>query len=343
MKRILAILTAAAVILIMAACSSMPGTSTPPSKPAEGDSAGQTGESPFKVGFVMLEAKGNNYNIMTELQKACEERGWDFVYESYDQDYEKSISVVQNFILQGCDALFIYTVDAGNMATLQAMCDDAGVGCAFTGLMEEGYIQLCDDEYNQGVFGAEKLIEGAQEKWDGAAPDLLIVAEATEVGDGNRIRMHEALVPRLMEEYPNLTEDDICWVDCGLDLLKASSEIANILSAHPDAEHIMIPTFIDESGAQGAMNALESAGRTDQALLMTYHISDDVTVNYIKTSESYLGSCYFPPSAYVGPLCDNVLAVWEKGGSVEPHQIYSAYEWITSENIDEYQFSFQQK
>ena len=94
----------------------------------------------------MLESTGNSYNQMVVLQKECEVRGWEFMYDSADNDSEKTISLVQNFITKECDAIYVYTVDAGTQATVQNMCVQADVQVAFTGLMEENCVEICDNE-----------------------------------------------------------------------------------------------------------------------------------------------------------------------------------------------------
>ena len=299
-------------------------------------------EEPYKVGFVMIESIGNSFNIKEVMVKRCAERGWDFVFESADNNNERTIAITQNFITMGCDALLVYSVDIGTMQTVQFMCDNAGVKVSFTGAMEEGYIQVCDNEYQQGIAGAEEMISKVSEKWgEDAKIDLIIVTEATEVGDGNRIRMHEAFVPRLLEEYPYYNEEDVLWVDCALDLLQASSEIANHLSAHPDAKNILIPVFYNASGGQGAMNALLQAGREDDAILVSYHITDRVTYNYIKEMpETWIGSFYFPPESYVDPLFDDVFDVWADGGEVPPQFIYCDFVYVTKDNIDDMGITF---
>lgn len=301
----------------------------------------QAENDPFKVGFVMLESTGNSYNQMTVLQKECDERGWEFMYDSSDNDSEKTISLVQNFITRGCDVVYVYTVDAGTQLTAQQMCEAAGVHVAFTGLMEENCVEICDNEAGQGAEGAKVLQEAAKEKWgEDFKADLIICTESTEVGDGNRIRMHENFIPDLceMNDYP---EENVVWIDCALDLLTATSEVANTLSAYPDAEHILIASFHDSAGGQGPLNALKAAERDDDALIVSYHVSDEVTANAIRTEDCWYGSFYFPPESYIDPLME-VFEKWENGEEVENGFIYSEYVLVTKDNIDDFVFPFEQ-
>ena len=79
---------------------------------------------------------------------------------------------------------------------------------AFTGLMEENCVEICDNEAAQGKAGAETLYEAAKEKWgEEFTADLIIWTEATEVGDGNRIRMHENFIPTICD-LAGYSEDD---------------------------------------------------------------------------------------------------------------------------------------
>lgn len=316
--------------------------STAPENGGTGNADAGDAGSGFKVGFVMLESTGNSYNQLGVLQKECESRNWELMYDSADNDSEKTISIVQNFITRECDALYVYTVDAGTQATVLSMCEQAGVHVAFTGLMEEGCVEICDNEAAQGAEGAKVLQAAAKEKWgEDFKADLIICTEATEVGDGNRIRMHENFIPDLCKAngYP---EENVVWIDCGLDLLTSTSEVANTLSAHPDAEKILVAAFHDEAGGQGPMNALKAAGRDGDALIFSYHISDEVSANGIKNEPCWYGSFYFPPESYIHPLMDT-MDKWSKGETVENGFIYSEYVLVTDENIDEFTFSFATK
>lgn len=295
----------------------------------------------YKVGYVMLESTGNAYNQLKAIQRECETRGWELMYDSADKDSAKTISLTNDFITRGCDAIYVYTVDAGTQATVKEICDKANVHVAFTGLMEEGCVEICDNEATQGKVGAETLTKAAAEKWGGdAKADLIICTEATEVGDGNRIRMHENLIPELCRAQ-DYNEEDVVWVDCALDLMTATSQVSNALSAHPDAKHILIPVFYDASGGQGAMNALKAAGRDEAALIVSYHISDEVTTNAIENEPCWYGSFYFPPESYTGPLFE-CLDKWAVGENVEEGFQYSQYVLVTADNINEMTFEFAQ-
>ena len=296
-------------------------------------------DDPYKVGFVLLESTGTSYNQLLSMQEKCAERGWELVYDSADNSSEKTVTLVQNFITQECDAIYVYTVDAGTQLTVQNMCEAAGVHVAFTGLMEENCVEICDNEAAQGKAGAETLYEAAKEKWgEDFTADLIICTEATEVGDGNRIRMHENFIPTICD-LAGYSEDDVEWIDCGLDLLTSTSEVANVLSAHPDAEHILVGAFHDSAGGQGPLNALKSAGRDEDALIFSYHISDEVTADAIKNEDCWYGSFYFPAESYINPLFE-AFDKWKDGEEVENGFIYSQNVLVTADNIDDISFNF---
>ena len=66
-------------------------------------------DDPYKVGFVLLESTGTSYNQLLSMQEKCAERGWELVYDSADNSSEKTVTLVQNFITQECDAIYVYT------------------------------------------------------------------------------------------------------------------------------------------------------------------------------------------------------------------------------------------
>jgi ABC-type sugar transport system substrate-binding protein len=299
---------------------------------------------PFTLGCVWQEAGGNNLNVRQAIEVLASERGYKTISIVYDRDNEKCLMAVQSLISQNVDAIFAYVIDAGVQKTIQERCAEADVYCAFTGLMEADSITICDNEFEEGKFGAEKLIAGAERKWGkDFEADLVILLEGTDAGEGNRIRMHEAIQPTIAERFPSLREEDFYWIDCGIDILQASSDVANTLAARPRAKHILIATFVDLS-AQGAMNALISAGREKDACVVTYHFSDDATMNYVKNySDTWIGNCYFPGESYAIPLFEQAVDIWAKGGKVENGLLYSQYVWVDKSNVDGFTFSFQKK
>jgi ABC-type sugar transport system substrate-binding protein len=306
---------------------------------AEGGADSQAaGGKQFTIAIVLLEATGGNLNVRVAIEKLARERGYKTMYTVYENDNEKCMAAVQSYIQQKVDVIFVYTVDVAMQATVQKMCDEAGIHAAFTGSMESQYVTVADNEYDQGIFGAEKLIEAAEKKWGKDTEiDFVILTEATEVGAGNRIRMHEALQPALAKRWPNLKSNDFLWVDCGLDMLQATTDITNALASHPNAKKILIPTFFNTSGAQGAMNALLSSNRLDQALIMSYHISDKATLNYmINYPDVWIGTVYFPGESYAIPLFESAFDKWYRGETVEPGLLFCSYFWVTKDTIDDW-------
>jgi ABC-type sugar transport system, periplasmic component len=324
MKRILALILSVVLILCLSACGN-------------GDSSGSD-DAPFTIGFVMIEPVGNSYNQLQVIKRECEARGWELMYDSSDNDSEKCLSLTNNFITKGADALYVYTVDMGTQTTVKEICDRAGVHVVFTGLMDDSVVQIADDEAKQGQSGAEVLTAAAAEKWGDLKADLIIATEATEVGDGNRIRMHENYLPGLCASQ-NYPEENVVWLDIGLDLLKATSLVANTLSAHPEAKRILVAAFHDQACGQGPLNALKAAGRDGDALILSYHISDRVTAEAIKNEPAFYGSFYFPPESYVTPLFE-CFDIWAAGGTVEVGLQTCQYVLVTKDNIDEIEFEF---
>jgi ABC-type sugar transport system substrate-binding protein len=326
-KRMVAAVIAAFLILGLAGCNRN-----------KGDTAGSAEEKPFTIAIVLLEATGGNLNVRVAIEKFAKERGYRTMYTVYENDNEKCMAAVQAYIQQKVDVIFCYTVDVAMQKTVQDMCDAAGIHAAFTGSMESQYVTVADNEYDQGVAGAERLIEAAEAKWGKDTEiDFVILTEATEVGAGNRIRMHEALQPTLAKRWPNLKPGDYLWVDCALDLLQATTDITNALASHPNAKKILIPTFFNSSGAQGAMNALIASNRLDQALIMSYHISDAATVQYmIDYPDTWIGTYYFPGESYAKPLFDHAFDPWFRGEEVKPGLLFCEFYWVTKDTIDDW-------
>ena len=329
-KQVFGITMLALALVFSMSCNRQAGGSS------SGSGDGKT--KPFTIAMVLMEATGGNLNVRVAIEKMAKERGYQTMYTIYELDNEKCMAAVQAYIQQKVDVIFVYTVDVAMQSVIQEMCDTAGIHAAFTGSMESAYITVADNEQDQGVFGANKIIVAAEAKWGKDCEiDFVMIAEATEVGDGNRIRMHEALEPTLRKRWPKLKNSDIQWIDCGLDMLQATTDMTNGLAAHPNAKHILIPTFFNTSGAQGAMNALIATNRVEQAIVMSYHISDEATIFYMQNyPETWIGCCYFPGESYAGPLFETAFDPWFRGETVEKGLRFCDYVWVNKDNIDDW-------
>ena len=163
--------------------------------------------------------------------------------------------------------------------------------------------------------------------------DYILIAYNEAFGEGVRPRVGK--IPEGLAELGiEVAEDNIVWVD------PASSDAAatckqlgtDFLTAHPDAQHILMCGANDEM-AQGFLAAAETANRTSNCIV----VSNDLTsigISNIYEDNIWVGSTGFFPE-YYGNTVTQVIADIFAGNEVA-HEINTDIMFMTAENIGDH-------
>lgn len=347
MKKRLAIFISCLLLITMTGCSGDNGE-----QPADGqtnvdsqgedkqasteakDAEGSQDSKEIKVGIDISSTDVFNQTIQDTIVAACEERGWGHAESVNYQEADKNVQNVQNLITQGCNYIMSYSSDEGAQETIRQMCEDAGARVVFIGLEIEGYTTVGGGNYDGGQFVGKKLCEKADEKWNGEI-DLVLVNEFPEVGEINTKRMG-GMVDAVKEAHPELKEEQFVYVDGGLDVLKSTEAAANVLTAHPDAEHILCLCASDVYQGLGCFNAANAAGRLEKVLISGFHMSDPSTPGMlVQYSDIWIGQVDLLGSAY-GEKAIEIMDRWEAGEDMEGKTEYCDFVWLDASNVADY-------
>lgn len=291
-------------------------------------------EETHKLGIDLCADDLFNQQIREVLVEACEERGWDYMVTVNYQDAANNVQNVQNMITTECDYIMSYSTDIGGQETVRTMCEQAGVGVVFIGLEEEGYTTVGGGNYDGGYYVGTKLVEKANEIWDGQI-DLVIVAEFPEVGEINTKRMG-GMVDGVKASAPQLTDDQFVYVDGGLDVMKSTEAISAVLTAHPDATHILCLCAVDDYQGMGSWNAAVAANRQDQVLISGFHVTNPATPGLVvQYPDTWIGQADLLGSEYAKTalaMFDDMIA----GKDIVGEMRYCDYVWMDASNIGDY-------
>lgn len=182
-----------------------------------------------------------------------------------------------------------------------------------------------------GEFAAKKL----KENWGGwDAVDLVVLLQNPTGGNVTMLRS-EGFANALQKEFGKETaEEKIVRTDGGIgEASQAREAMSNVLSAHPDAEKIIV-TALNDQMMQGVFAALEMAGRySDENIIAVSQGADAIGQKLVREGKIDGNVAYFP-ERYGRYLIPAVCAMIE--GKEVPSHIYVENVVITQENIDEY-------
>jgi ribose transport system substrate-binding protein len=187
------------------------------------------------------------------------------------------------------------------------------------------------DNYQAGSICGTELGKAAMEKWNGQV-DLYISVETMSNLQTNTLR-NGGIIDGIRSQI-ELPDDKIVRVDAKDKMELAQSLVTDVLTAHPDAQHILIGCHQDDETA-GAFAAVEIAGRQDQVILGGNGPFASTLANFrLPEPNFWIGSTSFVPEKYgfyAIPLMINLI----QGNSVQNNTYFEHY-WLTWENCEEH-------
>ena len=281
MKKIIALVLAAMMVLSLAACGAKTeapaatqapaapaATEAAPAAPAENTGAGKT------VGIAMPTQSSERWikdggNMKAQL----EAKGFNVILQYGEDDVQAQVSQIENMISQQVDVLVIAAIDSGALTGVEAQAKEAGIPIiAYDRLLMDtdavSYYASFDNEGVGRVIG--EYIEQAK--------DLANTTETYTIeffmgspDDNNAVLLHRGLMKVLQPYLDNGTLvcktgrtsfEDTC-------ILRWSQETAqqwceNYLAAQYADEDLDICATAFDGFAYGCRSALEGAGYTEE-------------------------------------------------------------------------------
>ena len=254
--------------------ASSASSSTSESSAASGD---------IVIGAAMYDLTNTFYvNMMNAGNEAAEDYGCEVIWQSSEGSLDNEISIVENFISQGVDAIIIDPIDAEGIVPVVEQAGAAGIPVVTAGNKVETEYNVntlyndYDDTYAIGKMVAESV--------GGAGTVGLIYGNS-----GNYVSdQRQAGFKAAMEEYPDITVVEQPGNFATADAMTAAQDM---IGANPD---IVAIHSVSDAQTYGVLQAVQAAGLEDQILITSYDGEQEAS--------DYVGSGDFACTLLTGSL-----------------------------------------
>ena len=270
MKRILSIITTAAMLFGLAGCgsSSAASTSAAASSAASSAAASTTasavadadrlvaqGVTP-KVGYLAPSLQTEfMIGIGKDLKAECDARGWGYTEASFDNDSGKAVTSIENMVTSGVNVLLAMVSDSSCDDALKAAMNQ-GVLVIESGVVTDAYDIACNvDQYHVGEMIAEMAADWAKSEHDGKV-NYVVYTTYQNTDMQNR---GQGIQDKFAELCPDSTLLEV--VDIGKDVVgSGTSTTETMLQKYPNIDMILC---YGDAAATESVEAVKAAGKAD--------------------------------------------------------------------------------
>jgi len=293
MKKVLAIVMAAAMVLSLAACGAPAAQAAAEKAPEAAEKVAEVKEAvaeakegkdgPLKIGLMLYSSEDEATDVIREgVEKAAEAAGVELIVGDNAGDATKTAALLQNILVQEPDAIIDATWDQSVGLTTSQQCKEAGIPLFTCDVEYDDYAHLIGaNNYESGRKNGEFTAKWVKDNWDGKVDDVLVLAEMAG-GEGVRMRNQGSL--DVLDEQGMLpSEDHITWQDGKGSTDVCKTLVTDYLTAHPDSHKIFICPNND-AGGLGAYNAVLTLGRENDVIITSFN-ADSYAVEHLATTE----------------------------------------------------------
>lgn len=281
----------------------------------------------LKVGFCPMDLSNPFFALMADSAKEeAEKQGVELVVTDGQSDAQKQVTALENYISQGCDAIYVVPVDEESLKATIKEAEDAGIPViTHTTYYEEASAFISIDETEMG-----ETIGGAAGEWmaetfgEDAEVEYAVLTQSTLPQTINRSNGIQSGIAKFVPNAKCVTTVDAWLPDMGMEAAET------ILQAHPDVKAIV---GINDSGALGAYEACVAADVGDEFFIGGVD-GTETAIKNIVNGTIYRGT------VDIGPLPTGVMAIDYAiklvNGEEVPAETMVETKAITAENAEEY-------
>lgn len=204
----------------------------------------------YKFGFTEMSAGSFFKACYNGAAEIIEANGDEIVHSEGKADSAYQLGVVEDFIAQGCDAVFYNPSDAAASAAAVKALNDAGIpiinfDSAVSDLSKVNSF-VVSDSYSCGQIAGEELVKNHPEGGKVAVLDFPASAAATDRANG------------FIDTVKDAGFEVVAQMDAGAKPEKGLTVMEDLMQANPDLTAIFC---INDECAQGAYSAITAAGQ----------------------------------------------------------------------------------
>lgn len=337
MKKALALMTASAMALSLAACGGSASTAS-----SEASSASSAAESVvesaaaaagtsvtkdnIKFGFLAPTLQTEFFiNIDDGLKQVAAEDGWDYTSVSFENDSGTAVTDIENMVTSGCNVILAMVSDNSCDDALRA-AQEAGTIVIECGVVTDVYdISINSSQYDIGTMISDMAGEWIDTQLDGKA-NIVVYTTYQNQDMQNR---GQGIQDRIKELCPDSNILEV--VDIGKDVVGAGTTYTEtMIQKYPDLNCILA---YGDAAATEAVEAVKAAGMNSDDFGIFACDGTESAVKYIASNDVMRGTLMFNS---VAEQTRDVLYQYLDGelekGTVVPNSISP----VTAANVADY-------
>ena len=337
MKKALALMTASAMALSLAACggsaSTASSTASSASSAAESvveSAAAAAGTSVtkdnIKFGFLAPTLQTEFFiNIDDGLKQVAAEDGWDYTSVSFENDSGTAVTDIENMVTSGCNVILAMVSDNSCDDALRT-AQEAGTIVIECGVVTDVYdISINSSQYDIGTMISDMAGEWIDTQLDGKA-NIVVYTTYQNQDMQNR---GQGIQDRIKELCPDSNILEV--VDIGKDVVGAGTTYTEtMIQKYPELNCILA---YGDAAATEAVEAVKAAGMNSDDFGIFACDGTESAVKYIADNDVMRGTLMFNS---VAEQTRDVLYQYLDGKLEEGTVVANSISPITAANVADY-------
>jgi ribose transport system substrate-binding protein len=261
-------------LLFLAACGSQ-GPAGQSAAPGGNGSAPDAAKKEIVIGASLLTQQHPFYvSLKNAMEEEAKAEGVNLQVSVANQDLNKQLSDIEDFITKGVDAIILSPVDSKGVAGAISKAKAANIPVVTVDIAANGVepdAHVATDNYEGGKMAGEEMAKAIGEKGKVAIIDYPTVQSVIDRVNGFK----EAIA-----KYPNI---EIVAIQPGITRPEALTAAQNMIQANGDLAGIF--GFGDDA-ALAAVAAIKSAGKEDQIKVIGFDGMEEAR-NAVKNEKSF--------------------------------------------------------
>ena len=330
MKKALALMTASAMALSLAACGGSASTASSAAESVVESAAAAAGTSVtkdnIKFGFLAPTLQTEFFiGIDDGLKQVAAEDGWDYTSVSFENDSGTAVTDIENMVTSGCNVILAMVSDNSCDDALRA-AQEAGTIVIECGVVTDVYdISINSSQYDIGTMISDMAGEWIDTQLDGKA-NIVVYTTYQNQDMQNR---GQGIQDRIKELCPDSNILEV--VDIGKDVVGAGTTYTEtMIQKYPELNCILA---YGDAAATEAVEAVKAAGMNSDDFGIFACDGTESAIKYIANNDVMRGTLMFNS---VAEQTRDVLYQYLDGKLEEGTVVDNSISPITAANVADY-------
>ncbi|CAN5318945.1 hypothetical protein BH10ACT7_BH10ACT7_14510 [soil metagenome] len=262
------------------------------------------GREKITVGYdVFSDTQDYVVSMNQNLNDVAEEMGGciEFITLVDNLDPATAVANVKTFIQREVDAVLLFQVVASAQPGIMDLLNAAGIPVISHAVPAEGSTFISQSDLEAGAVSAAALIAGAEEKFPGQTP-WIVLGNEPQGGDVamNRVNSQADVI---REAFPDITDDQVILLDTNGKPDDAFTRTSSILAKLPDDSPILI-TGNNDDVVGAIFRALDQGGKSKNVLAAGIGALFPSGIENVCSYDQFVGTVDFAPDTlgkYINP------------------------------------------